>query len=193
MIFHINKELNIDEVFQFAMNQLKRKYHLNVDLRKRGSTFAKCIVCESLKDLISKVGKNNASAKDHELKLKKHNKHQESCKHLYHSCKAESIQSKEEFLCIIHDKMDHSKTTLPRLQVKNKMVVGLSQLLITLTKMIVHGHGDEAFAQYSNELWPNDPNFTIGFHLCLLQTLEKEPICELQRLFDHELQNEFFE
>jgi hypothetical protein len=43
--------------------------------------------------------------------------------------------------------MDHSKTTLPRLQVKNKMVeVGLSQLPITLIGMIVHGHGDEAFA-----------------------------------------------
>jgi hypothetical protein len=73
------------------------------------------------------------------------------------------------------------------------MVVGLSQLLITLTKMSVHGHGDEAFAKYSNELWPNDPNFIIGFLLHLLRTLEKEPICELQRLFDHELRNEFFE
>jgi hypothetical protein len=29
------------------------------------------------------------------------------------------------FLCVIHDKMDHSKTILPRLQVKNKMVFGL--------------------------------------------------------------------
>jgi hypothetical protein len=48
------------------------------------------------------------------------------------------------------------------------MVVWLSQLLITLTRMIIHGHGDEAFAQYSNELWPNDPNFTIGFLLRLL-------------------------
>jgi hypothetical protein len=65
-------------------------------------------------------------------------------------------------LCIIHDKMDHSKTALPRLQVKNKMVVGLGQLPITLTEMITHGHGDDAFSQYSNELWPNDPNFTIG-------------------------------
>jgi hypothetical protein len=29
---------------------------------------------------------------------------------------------KEDFLCVIHDKMDHSKITLPQLQVKNKMV-----------------------------------------------------------------------
>ncbi len=147
MILQISKELNIDEVFQFVMSQLMKKYHFNVNVQKRGSTFAKCIVCESLKNLISKVGKNSASAKEHEFKLKRHNKHGESCRHFYHSWKVESIPSKEEFLCIIHNKMDHSKIVLPRLQVKNKMVeVGLSQLPITLIGMIVHGHGDEAFA-----------------------------------------------
>jgi len=51
---------------------LRKKYHFNVDVGKRGLNFAKCIICESLKDLISKVGKNNASAKEHELKLKRH-------------------------------------------------------------------------------------------------------------------------
>jgi hypothetical protein len=48
--------------------------------------------------------------------------------------------------------MDHSKTTFPWLQMKNKMVSELGQLLVTLIGMIVHGHGDETFAQYSNEL-----------------------------------------
>jgi hypothetical protein len=91
----------------------------------------------------------------------------------------ESIQSKEEFLFIIHDKMDHLKAILPRLQVKNKMVVGFGQLPIMLIRMIVHGDGDEAFAQYSNELWPNDPNFNIGSLLRLLRTLEKELVREL--------------
>jgi hypothetical protein len=83
--------------------------------------------------------------------------------------------------------MDHTNTTLPRLQVKYKMVVGFSQLPIMFTRMIAHGHGDEMFAQNSNELWPNDLNFTIGYVLCLLQTLEKEFVCESQMLFDHEL------
>ncbi len=76
---------------------------------------------------------------------------------------------------------------------KNKMVVGFDQLPITLVGMIAHGHDDEAFVQYSNESWPNDLNFTTRYLLCLLWTLEKEHVCELQRLFDHELQNEFFE
>jgi hypothetical protein len=43
------------------MNHLKKKIHLNVDVKKCGSNFAKCTICESLKDLISKVGQNNAS------------------------------------------------------------------------------------------------------------------------------------
>jgi hypothetical protein len=73
-----------------------------------------------LKDLISKVGKKNAIGKEHALKLKNHNKHQKSCRHLYDNWKAKSIQSKEEFFCIIHNKMDHSKIALPRLQVKKQ-------------------------------------------------------------------------
>jgi hypothetical protein len=89
--------------------------------------------------------------------------------------------------------MDHTaKTTLPMLQVKNKMVARFSQLLIMFIRLITHQHGDEAFVQYSNELWPNDLNFTIGSLLCLLRTLEKELVHESQRLFDHELQNELF-
>jgi hypothetical protein len=47
-----------------------------MDVRKKGSVFAKCTICESLKDLISKARKNNPFVKEHEIKLKKHNIHQ---------------------------------------------------------------------------------------------------------------------
>jgi hypothetical protein len=52
---------------------------------------------------------------------------------------------KRGVLCIIHNKMDHSKILLQieRLQTKIKMVVRIDQLLITLTRMIGHEHGDE--------------------------------------------------
>jgi hypothetical protein len=43
------------------------------------------------------------------------------------------------------------------------MIYRLGKLPITLTSMISHGHGDEKYAQYSNDLSPNDPNFIIGF------------------------------
>jgi hypothetical protein len=78
------------------------------------------------------------------------------------------MQLMDEFLCIIHDKMDHAKTTFPRLQVCNKMIFGIRQLPITLMGMITHGHGDERYTQYFNKLWPNNLNFTIGSLLWLL-------------------------
>jgi hypothetical protein len=64
-------------------------------------------------------------------------------------------------LCIIYDKIDHSKIVISRLQFENKMVLGLYQLLITLIKIIVHGHENEEFVEYSNEFQPNDLNFMI--------------------------------
>jgi hypothetical protein len=62
------------------------------------------------------------------------------------------VQSKKDLLCVIHEKMDHFKIALPWLQMKNKMVFRLRQLLVTLTRMIVHGHGDKTFIQYFNEI-----------------------------------------
>jgi hypothetical protein len=89
--------------------------------------------------------------------------------------------------------MDHSKTFFCRLQVKNKMVFRLGQLLVTLIKMIAHGHGDKTLVQYSNELYPKDPNFTIGSLLCLFYSLEKELVKESQVFFEFEPQNAFFQ
>ncbi len=93
-----------------------------MDVQKKGPVFAKCTICESLKNLISEVGKKNPCVKEHEIKLKKHNIHQKSCQHLYHTWRTEFVQSKEDFLCVIHDKINHFKIALPRLQMKNKMV-----------------------------------------------------------------------
>jgi len=77
------------------MSHLRKKHRLSVDVKKWDYIFVKCTICESLKDLISKVGKNSTSAKEHETKLQKHNIHRESCICFYHTWKIESIQSKE--------------------------------------------------------------------------------------------------
>jgi hypothetical protein len=72
------------------------------------------------------------------------------------------------------------------------MICGLGQLPITLTGMITHGHVNERYAQYFNELWLNDPNFSIGSLLWLFQTLEKVLVCESKILFEHPPQNTLF-
>ncbi len=68
-----------------------------------------------------------------------------------------------------HDKMDHVKIILPKFQVANKLIFGLGKLPIALINMIAHAHGNERYAQYVNELWPNDPNFTFGYLLQLFR------------------------
>ncbi len=70
--WQISKELRIGGISQSAMNRLRKKHHINVDVRKQGSVFRKCIVCESMKDFISKLGKNSNEALKYEGKLRKH-------------------------------------------------------------------------------------------------------------------------
>ncbi len=72
------------------------------------------------------------------------------------------------------------------------MICGLGWLPISLMGMIVHGHGNERYAQYFNELWLNDFNFTIGSLLRLLWTLEKILVYESKMLFKHPLWNALF-
>jgi hypothetical protein len=102
------------------------------------------------------------------------------------------VRSKDEFMCIIHDKMDLAKIAVPRLQVCNKIIFGLGQLHVTFTCMITHGHRNERYAQYSSELWPNNPNVTIGSFLRLLSTLEVVQVSKLKLLFENPPQNSFF-
>jgi hypothetical protein len=70
------------------MNKLRKRHDFNVDVRKKGFVFAKCIMCETLTDLISKLGNNNNDVREYELKLRKQLLHQESYMSLYHIWKS---------------------------------------------------------------------------------------------------------
>jgi len=121
------------------MIRLRKKHHLNIDVQKWGSIFAKCIICEYLKYLISKLVNHNNSVFEYEMKLRKHILHQESCRNLCHTWRIKFVQSKEEFPCVIHDKMDHVKIDVPRLQCVTKWYLGLDNCL--LLSHVAHGHG----------------------------------------------------
>jgi hypothetical protein len=74
--WQISKELCIGHISQFAMSRLRKRHHLNVNVWKWRSMFVKCTICESLKDLISKLGKNSNAALEYDAKLRKHILHQ---------------------------------------------------------------------------------------------------------------------
>jgi len=51
-------------------------------------------------------------------------------------------------LSIIHDKMDKTKTSIPRLRVKSKSVAG-TNLGLSFTGMLTHGHNTGGFGHFS--------------------------------------------
>ena len=73
---------------------------------------------------------------------------------------------------IIHDKVDHSKTTSPHFSHKSKATESFMKLLVAITGMIAHGHGDVRYAHYELDIYPMNPNHTIGSIAKLFRDLE---------------------
>ena len=54
-----------------------------------------------------------------------------------------SQRFRKEYLSIIHDKIDKTKTSIPRLRLKSKSIVG-TNLGLSLIGMLTHGHNIES-------------------------------------------------
>ena len=50
------------------------------------------------------------------------------------------------------------------------------KLLVAVSRMIAHGHGDVQYAHYNLDICPSDSNHTIGSITKLLRDLESPPI-----------------
>ena len=107
------------------------------------------------------------------LDRRTHMLQQMSCRNVYYGWRLYSKMHPKKYLCIIHDKMDQQKTSIPRLQLVPKFVNHVMQLPISLTGMLTHGHGQRAYGHFSMGLWPSDPNFTIGSLAMCLRNLER--------------------
>ena len=98
--------------------------------------------------------------------------YQNACRRLYHRWSFNSVDNPTEFLYIIHDKMDHTKTAISQIQRTMKATSGLRQIPIFVTRMLTYGHGDDAYAHYSIVFWLGNSNFTISSICRVLRTLE---------------------
>ena len=88
-----------------------------------------------------------------------------------------------ECLTVMHDKMDHSKTDSPVFSHKSKELDGLVKLLVSVTGMIAHGHGDVRYAHYGLDMFAHDSNYTISSVAKLLRNLELPPKSSSRELF----------
>ena len=139
LCLHTNSLLGLLSVSQASVCRIRKKVFSNVDVKKSGCMFSNCTKCELLKDFIQKAVKGSDDWFSLRTTLNNHFCHQELCRPLYHSWRHKSIMSSSEFMCIIHDRIDISKTALLRLRIQNKMISGLSQLPVNLTVMVTHG------------------------------------------------------
>ena len=94
---------------------------------------------------------------------------------LYYANRFLSEKEPGKCVTIIHDKMDHSKTSSPHFSRKNKHMDSFMKLPISVTGMIAHGHGDIRYAHYGLDIFPTDSNHTVGSIAKLLRDLELPP------------------
>ena len=95
------------------------------------------------------------------------------------------LSEKEPGKCvtIIHDKMDHLKTSSPHFSYKRKHMDSFMKLPISVMRMIAHGHGDIHYAHYGLDIFPMDSNHTVGSIAKLLRNLELPPKYSSWELF----------
>lgn len=180
-------------VSQSAISRLRKAHFKNVEVKAVGSNFSKCTECDFLVEFIAKYPRGCDEWQALVDNRERHLNYQRACRNVYSGWTAQSVQNPSEFLCIIHDKMDTTKTAIPRMQRITKATAGLGQIPISCTGMLTHGHGDGAYAHYSTSLWPGDSNFTISSLCRVLRALEKPPVRESKVLFATPPQNSFFE
>jgi hypothetical protein len=192
-ILQTNVALGLPPVSQSTISRIRKDLFSNVAIKPVGSSFAKCSTCDQLQQFLLKSPKGSPAYVTFMKQRTQHLNHQASCRRLYASWREESKRNPQDFLCIIHDKMDTAKTALPRMRVTTKATQGLGQLPMNVTGMVAHGHGDGAYAHYAPQCWPGDSNATISSLARLFRRLEGPPIRETGALFEYPPANSLFE
>ena len=94
-------------------------------------------------------------------------------RNFYYAWRTYSELYPSKYLCIIHDKMDQKKTCIPRVSPIPKSLNQVMPLPMSLTGMLTHGHGQNAYGHFALGFWPSDPNFTIGSLSKCFRNLER--------------------
>ena len=157
-----NEQLGLSILSQSSFSRIRTKFFSDYVIKGRGNSFARCSICDNLKQLRASF----APGSEDYCRIQKHfDKHlflQEACCHAYYRSRWLSKLCPSQLLSIMHNKIDHSKTTCPALARKTKALDGFIKLPVKVTRMFAHGHGDEKCAHYSLDVFPSDSNLTVG-------------------------------
>lgn len=126
------------------------------------------------------------------------------------SCKNTTMTRVCDVICIMHGAMGPKSTGAKfwlssmmewtptkqlslHMWVTTKTTIGLFQLHVSHINIVIHDHGDGAYAHYAIELWPKVSNFILLSLARCLRILEKPSVCNYKKLFDEPPLNDYFE
>ena len=112
-----------------------------------------------------------------------HIANQRAHRELYYANRFLSKKDLEKCMTMIHDKINHSKTSSSHFSNKSKHMDSFMKLPIFVTGMIAHEHGNVCYAYYGLDIFPNDLNHTVGSIEKLFRHLKLPPKHSSRELF----------
>ena len=106
-------QMQCQPVSQSMVSVMKKKLFKHVEVKAPNNNFSRCSECDFLQDCISRYPRRYDEWATFVNDRTKHIHYQNACRRLYHGWSSNSVDSPTEFLCIIHDKMNHTKFAIP--------------------------------------------------------------------------------
>ena len=185
-INEINPTFNLQPISSTGLSNIRRASFPEFAAKARGDSFLRCGLYDKYKKLQSACSPLSYAQEKWTQALENHLTCARAHRELYYFNRTLSEDFPEKMLTIIHDKMDHSKTASPHYSHKTKATDSYTRMLVAITGMIAHGHGDVKYAHYGLDTFPTNYNHTIGSIAKLLRDLEEPPTNSFRKLFSEE-------
>jgi hypothetical protein len=180
----VNSAFGLKDVSLVNLRKIRKLNFSEYDAKKPGDNFARCSTCDRLYSLRKAAISGSQAVMLWARKLKLHLDSAWVHRELYYANRYRSRFFPAECVTIMHDKMNHAKIASPVFSHKTKQLDGLMKLLVSITSMLAHGHGDVCYAHYGLDIFAHDSNYTVGSFAKLLRDLERPPKSSSRRLFD---------
>ena len=129
----VSKKAGLEPISLSKLSAIKKASFSKYITKRRGDKFAKCSNCEKFKHLRDAHTLGIESYVAYQLNYFKHVKMQEAHRDDYYTNRALPISRPLEVLMVIHDKMDHAKTTSPCFANRIKATDGFFMLHVSVT------------------------------------------------------------
>jgi hypothetical protein len=189
----VNCAFGLKEVSLSNLSKIRKLNFSKYVAKKLRDNFACCSICNRLHSLRKAAISSSQVQVLWAYRLKLHLNYAWAHQELYYAncyCLRFFLS---ECMTIIHDKMDHAKTTSLVILHKTKQLDGLMKLSVSITRMLAHGHGDGHYAHYGLDVFVHDLNYSVDSLAKLLRDLEMPQKSSSHQLFDRSRSTSLFE